>query len=69
MTNQQSVSLIADTEMARINIETSAALEQWLSVLRSDKEHYLALVLAAKQLPMPLKRINVPSRQRERLLG
>ncbi|GHO59268.1 hypothetical protein [Ktedonobacter robiniae] len=69
MTNQQkSISLIADAEMARINIETLAALEQWLNILRSDKEHYLVLVLAAKQLPLPLKRIIVPPRQRERLL-
>lgn len=69
MADQQSISLIADAEMARINIETSAALEQWLDILRSDKERYFALVQAAKQLPLPLKRISVPPRKRERLLG
>lgn len=68
MTDQQSISLIADAEMARINIETSAALDQWLDMLRSDKERYFALVQAAKQLPLPLKRISVPPRKRERLL-
>ncbi len=68
MTNQQSVSLIADAEMARINIETSAALAHWLDILRSDKERYFALVQAAKQLPLPLKHISVPPRKRERLL-
>src|SRR5258707_7136169 len=68
MTDQQSISLIADTEMARINIETSAALEQWLNILRSDKDYYFALVQAAKQLPLPLKRISVPPRGKERLL-
>ncbi|HZU67018.1 MAG TPA: hypothetical protein VFA09_07035 [Ktedonobacteraceae bacterium] len=68
MTNQQSISLIEDAEMARINIETSAALEQWLEMVRSDRERYFALVQAAKQLPLPLKRISVPPRKRERLL-
>jgi hypothetical protein len=68
MTNQQSISLIADAEMARINIEMSAALEQWLDILRADRERYFALVQAAKQLPLPIKRISVPPRKRERLL-
>lgn len=68
LTNQQSISLIADAEMARINIEMSAALEQWLDILRSDKERYFVLVQAAKQLPLPFKRISVPPRKRERLL-
>ncbi|MEO6888167.1 MAG: hypothetical protein ABI324_04155 [Ktedonobacteraceae bacterium] len=68
MTDQQSISLIADAEMARINIETSAALEQWLDIFRSDKDRYFALAQAAKQLPLPLRRISVPPRKRERLL-
>lgn len=68
MTNQQSISLIADAEMARINIETSAVLEQWLDIIRSDSERYFALVQAAKQLPLPLKRMSVPPQKRECLL-
>lgn len=50
-------SRIADGEMARINIESSAALEQWIEILRRDSMHYQSLVLAAQRLPMPQKKV------------
>ena len=48
---------IADSEMARINIEASAALAQWIDLMRSNYWRYRALVLASRHLPMPQKRI------------
>lgn len=42
------VSAIDDGEMARINIEASYALEQWIELLRSDRERWE--MLAAKAL-------------------
>jgi hypothetical protein len=48
---------IADTEMARINIEASAALEQWIELMRRDYSRYLALVLASRCLPMPQRTV------------
>lgn len=50
-------SRIADSEMARINIEASAALEQWIELMRSDYSRYQALVLASQRLPMPQKTV------------
>ena len=50
------LSLIADGEMARINIEASAALERWIDLRRSEPERYRRLVhLAIAHLPMPRK--------------
>ena len=50
-------SRIADSEMARINIEASAALEQWIEILRRDYWRYQALVFATQRLPMPQKTV------------
>jgi hypothetical protein len=50
-------SRIADGEMARINIEASAALEQWIELMRRDYWRYQALVLASRRLPMPQKKV------------
>lgn len=50
-------SRIANTEMARINIETSAALAQWIDLMRCDYWRYQALVLASRHLPMPQQRV------------
>ena len=47
------LSRIHDQEMARINIEVSAALEQWIDLMRHDPERYRRLVeLAMRHLPM-----------------
>ncbi len=54
---EQNHSRIADSEMARINIEASAALEQWIEILRRDYWRYQALVLATQRLPMPQKTV------------
>lgn len=52
------VSRISDAEMARINIEISAALEQWVDIMRSDFQRYLRLVWVAGQcLPMTRKSV------------
>jgi len=40
---QEGLSRIADSEMARINIEASAALAQWIDIKRDDWERYLSL--------------------------
>ena len=49
-------SLISDGEMARINIEASAALARWIDLRRSDQDRYRLLVhLACSHLPMPRK--------------
>jgi hypothetical protein len=50
-------SRIADSEMARINIEASAALEQWIELMRRDYWRYQALILASRRLPMPQKKV------------
>ena len=50
------MSSIADTEMARINIEASAALERWIDLKRLEPNRYHQLVrLAHGHLPMPRK--------------
>ena len=50
------LSRIADSEMARINIEASAALAQWIELMRTDWERYVSLMWAARHLPMTRKR-------------
>ena len=52
---QGGLSRIADGEMARINIEASAALAQWIDIMRNDWEQCLAMVWAARHLPMTLQ--------------
>ena len=48
------VSCIGDGEMARINIEASAALAGWIDLMRADQQHFRKLVRAAVQLlPFP----------------
>jgi hypothetical protein len=50
------VSCIADQEMARINIEASAALAEWIDIRRRDLKLYSRLVdRAIAYLPMPAK--------------
>ena len=49
------LSRICDTEMARINIDVSAALECWIDLMRHSPERYRRLVeLAMRHLPMTL---------------
>ena len=49
------VSCIGDGEMARINIEASAALSDWLDLMRADQPRFRKLVKAAVQLlPFPI---------------
>lgn len=45
-------SRISDSEMARINVEASAALAAWIELSRRDYDRYAALVLASRRLPM-----------------
>lgn len=55
---RKGLSRITDSEMARINIEASAALEQWVELMRSDYGHYLSLMWkAASHLPMTRKSV------------
>jgi len=49
---QERTSRISDSEMARINVEASAALERWIELLRNDYHRYVALALASRRLPM-----------------
>lgn len=59
MTEQKEISFIDDDEMARINIESSAALAQWIDLMRADDKLYRKLVkVAVRQLPMPLDHID-----------
>jgi hypothetical protein len=51
-TAQQEISMISDDEMARINIEASAALEQWIELMRADDGHFRKLVKVAQELPL-----------------
>ena len=49
------VSCISDGEMARINIEASAALSDWIGLMRADQQRFRKLVKAAVQLlPFPI---------------
>ena len=44
--------MISDEEMARINIEASAALAQWIELMRADDSHFRKMVKVAQTLPM-----------------
>jgi len=53
------VSCIGDGEMARINIEASAALAGWIDLMRADQQHFRKLVRAAIQcLPFPIAQLD-----------
>ena len=53
------VSCIGDGEMARINIEASAALSDWLDLMRADQPHFRKLVKSAVQLlPFPIAQLD-----------
>ena len=53
------VSYIGDGEMARINIEASAALAGWIDLMRADQQHFRKLVRAAVQLlPFPIAQLD-----------
>jgi len=59
-TREAGVSRIADDEMAHINIEASAALEQWIGLMRNDRDRYRRLARAAlSNLPMTLRTTNI----------
>lgn len=52
------VSCISDGEMARINIEASAALCDWIDLMRADQPHFRRLVKAAvRLLPFPIAQL------------
>jgi hypothetical protein len=51
-TAQTEISMLSDPEMARINIEASAALAQWIDLMRTDDRRFRQLVAAAQTLPM-----------------
>ena len=53
------VSCIGDGEMARINIEASAALSDWIDLMRTDQPRFRKLVKAAVQLlPFPIAQLD-----------
>src|SRR5215471_13449991 len=53
------VSCIGDGEMARINIEASAALSDWLDLMRADQPWFRKLVKASvKLLPFPIAQLD-----------
>ncbi len=53
------VSCIGDGEMARINIEASAALSGWIDLMRADQQHFRKLVKAAiRLLPFPIAQLD-----------
>jgi hypothetical protein len=57
--NDPEVSCISDAEMARINIEASAALSDWIDLMRADQRHFRKLVKAALQLlPFPIAQLD-----------
>lgn len=51
-TEREEISMIADDEMARINIEASAALAQWIELMRTDDGCFRKMVKTAQVLPM-----------------
>src|SRR5579859_2450839 len=51
-TTHEEISMIGDEEMARINIESSAALARWIDLMRDDDKHFRSIVKAAQQLPL-----------------
>jgi hypothetical protein len=53
------VSCIDDGEMARINIEASAALARWIDLMGRDQKHFRKMVKAAVQLlPFPIAQLD-----------
>src|SRR6266487_6820430 len=53
------VSCVGDGEMARINIEASAALAGWIDLMRADQQHFRKLVKAAiRLLPFPIAQLD-----------
>ncbi len=53
------VSCIGDGEMARINIEASAALADWIDLMQADQQRFRKLVKAAVQLlPFPIAHLD-----------
>jgi hypothetical protein len=53
------VSCIGDGEMARINIEASAALSSWIDLMRADQPRFRKLVRAAlRLLPFPIAQLD-----------
>jgi hypothetical protein len=53
------VSCVGDGEMARINIEASAALASWIDLMRVDRQRFRKLVKAAVQLlPFPIAQLD-----------
>ena len=53
------VSCISDGEMARINIEASAALSDWIDLMQADQQRFRKLVKAAVQLlPFPIAHLD-----------
>lgn len=57
-TRSPETSRICDSEMARINIEASAALAEWIDIARSDQKAYEKLVSRAlAYLPLPKVRM------------
>ena len=55
----QEVSCIGDGEMARINIEASAALSDWIGLMRADQQRFRKLVRAAlRLLPFPIAQLD-----------
>jgi hypothetical protein len=53
------ISCIGDGEMARINIEASAALSDWIDLMRADQQRFRKLVKAAFQLlPFPIAQLD-----------
>jgi hypothetical protein len=53
------VSCIGDGEIARINIEASAALSDWIDLMRTDQPRFRKLVKTAVQLlPFPIARLD-----------
>lgn len=57
-TEQAAISMVGDREMARINIEASAALAQWIDLMRADDRRFRRLVKAALTLPALPQRID-----------
>ncbi len=53
------VSCIGDGEMARINIEASAALSDWIDLMQADRQRFRKLVKATLQLlPFPIAHLD-----------
>jgi hypothetical protein len=50
--DDECLSRISDSEMTRINVEASSALERWIELLRDHFQRYRTLVRAACSLPM-----------------